>query len=339
MTTPQPLAQEVAARAATMAQKTGMRLLGVVENMTLRCVRHRRRRAARGRARRSAARARPARRTRCARRATTACRSSSATRTASRRRRSSRSPRHDRREPHGRLHAHAAARLVTSSGRGILRPRPHADPAFVGARARAVVSAARGDLAPRPGARPRSGRCSSPPAARAPSGSRRGRGRDARAGGLPVAELRRSSTMRWSLCCDRSSTPSRSGSREQHRERGEPAFIVSATLQEIVERLAHDLGFDGAIGSTCEIVDGVYTGRSLRAAHGEAKAEAIRELAAARGFDLAVVDRVLRLRERCAVPGSGRSSGRREPGPAAPPDRPGAWLAGARLPRAVRAAA
>jgi ATP-binding protein involved in chromosome partitioning len=34
VTTPQPLAQEVAARAAVMAQKTNMRLLGVVENMS-----------------------------------------------------------------------------------------------------------------------------------------------------------------------------------------------------------------------------------------------------------------------------------------------------------------
>src|SRR5215210_5356291 len=34
VTTPQPLAQEVAVRAAVMAQKTGMRLLGVVENMS-----------------------------------------------------------------------------------------------------------------------------------------------------------------------------------------------------------------------------------------------------------------------------------------------------------------
>jgi ATP-binding protein involved in chromosome partitioning len=34
VTTPQPLAQEVAVRAAQMAQKTGMRVLGVVENMT-----------------------------------------------------------------------------------------------------------------------------------------------------------------------------------------------------------------------------------------------------------------------------------------------------------------
>ncbi len=34
VTTPQPAAQEVASRAATMAQKTSMRLVGVIENMT-----------------------------------------------------------------------------------------------------------------------------------------------------------------------------------------------------------------------------------------------------------------------------------------------------------------
>lgn len=34
VTTPQPLAQEVASRAAVMAQKTGQKLIGVVENMT-----------------------------------------------------------------------------------------------------------------------------------------------------------------------------------------------------------------------------------------------------------------------------------------------------------------
>jgi HAD superfamily hydrolase (TIGR01490 family) len=73
---------------------------------------------------------------------------------------------------------------------------------------------------------------------------------------------------------------------ERHHERGEKVYIVSATLQEIVEHIADDLGFDGAIGSTCEIVDGVYTGRSLRAAHGEGKAEAVRELAAEEGLDL-----------------------------------------------------
>jgi HAD superfamily hydrolase (TIGR01490 family) len=73
---------------------------------------------------------------------------------------------------------------------------------------------------------------------------------------------------------------------EQHRARGERVYIVSATLQEIVQHIADDLGFDGAIGSTCEIVDGVYTGRTLRAAHGVGKAAALRELAAAEGLDL-----------------------------------------------------
>jgi len=34
VTTPQPAAQQVAVRAAVMAQKTGMRVVGVVENMS-----------------------------------------------------------------------------------------------------------------------------------------------------------------------------------------------------------------------------------------------------------------------------------------------------------------
>ncbi len=74
---------------------------------------------------------------------------------------------------------------------------------------------------------------------------------------------------------------------QQHRARGERVYIVSATLQEIVQHIADDLGFDGAVGSTCEIVGGVYTGRPLRAAHGEGKARAVRELARAEGIDLA----------------------------------------------------
>jgi len=73
---------------------------------------------------------------------------------------------------------------------------------------------------------------------------------------------------------------------QHHRARGERVYIVSATLQEIVEHIADDLGFDGAIGSTCEIVDGRYTGRSLRAAHGEGKARALRHLAGVDGLDL-----------------------------------------------------
>jgi HAD superfamily hydrolase (TIGR01490 family) len=35
---------------------------------------------------------------------------------------------------------------------------------------------------------------------------------------------------------------------QHHRNRGEPVYIVSATLQEIVQVIADDLGFDGALG-------------------------------------------------------------------------------------------
>jgi HAD superfamily hydrolase (TIGR01490 family) len=73
---------------------------------------------------------------------------------------------------------------------------------------------------------------------------------------------------------------------EQHRERGEPVYIVSATLQEIVEAIAEELGFDGALGTVCEVRDGAYTGRAIRALHAENKAECVRELAASHGYDL-----------------------------------------------------
>jgi HAD superfamily hydrolase (TIGR01490 family) len=74
---------------------------------------------------------------------------------------------------------------------------------------------------------------------------------------------------------------------ERHRSRGEPAYVVSATLQEVVETIAADLGFDGALGTICEVgADGKYTGRALRALHADAKADALRELARVEGFDL-----------------------------------------------------
>jgi HAD superfamily hydrolase (TIGR01490 family) len=74
---------------------------------------------------------------------------------------------------------------------------------------------------------------------------------------------------------------------EEHHERGERVYIVSATLQEIVDAIAEDRGFDGALGTVCEVRDGRYTGRALRALHAEAKAEALREVAQDEGFDLA----------------------------------------------------
>jgi HAD superfamily hydrolase (TIGR01490 family) len=73
----------------------------------------------------------------------------------------------------------------------------------------------------------------------------------------------------------------------EHQARGEPVYIVSAALQEIVDELARDLSFDGAIGTVAEVRDGAYTGRTLQARHADAKADAVRELAARERLDLA----------------------------------------------------
>jgi HAD superfamily hydrolase (TIGR01490 family) len=73
----------------------------------------------------------------------------------------------------------------------------------------------------------------------------------------------------------------------RHRASGEKSFVVSAALQEIVDALVAELGFDGGLGSTAEVVDGCYTGRLDRRLDGPAKAEALATLAAEEGIDLA----------------------------------------------------
>ncbi len=73
----------------------------------------------------------------------------------------------------------------------------------------------------------------------------------------------------------------------RHRERGEKSFVVSAALQEIVDALVTELGFDGGLGSAAEVVDGRYTGRLARRLDGRAKADALATLAAEEGIDLA----------------------------------------------------
>jgi phosphoserine phosphatase len=56
----------------------------------------------------------------------------------------------------------------------------------------------------------------------------------------------------------------------------------------MAEMLAHVLGFDGALGARSEVVDGRYTGRAAGPfTYREGKAEAMRQLAATEGIDLA----------------------------------------------------
>ena len=75
----------------------------------------------------------------------------------------------------------------------------------------------------------------------------------------------------------------------EHQDHGRPAYIVTAASQELAEILAQVLALDGAIGSALsEVVDGVYTGRPVGLfVYRSGKAEAIRELAAREGIDLA----------------------------------------------------
>ena len=61
-----------------------------------------------------------------------------------------------------------------------------------------------------------------------------------------------------------------------------PAAIAACPSVTEVTRF----GFDGALGTICEVREGRYTGRALRALHAEAKAECVRALAESEGFDL-----------------------------------------------------
>jgi HAD superfamily hydrolase (TIGR01490 family) len=74
----------------------------------------------------------------------------------------------------------------------------------------------------------------------------------------------------------------------RHQDAGRPVYIVTAASQEIAELLAHVLVFDGGIGARSEVRDGVYTGRPDGPfTYREGKAEAIRDVAAREGLDLA----------------------------------------------------
>jgi HAD superfamily hydrolase (TIGR01490 family) len=75
---------------------------------------------------------------------------------------------------------------------------------------------------------------------------------------------------------------------QMHLDVGQQVWLVTATPVEVAGVIAARLGLTGALGTTAEHVDGVYTGR-LRGEllHGPAKAEAVRALAHEHGLDLA----------------------------------------------------
>lgn len=75
---------------------------------------------------------------------------------------------------------------------------------------------------------------------------------------------------------------------QAHISMGQEVWLVTASPNELADKLAKRVGLTGGIGTRAEVVDGIYTGRlDGSPLHGAAKADAVRALAAERGINLA----------------------------------------------------
>jgi HAD superfamily hydrolase (TIGR01490 family) len=74
---------------------------------------------------------------------------------------------------------------------------------------------------------------------------------------------------------------------EEHRLAGREIVIVSSSGADVVEPIGAMLGADRVVATRMVAVDGRYTGEIEFYAYGENKAVAVREVAAAGGYDLA----------------------------------------------------
>lgn len=74
---------------------------------------------------------------------------------------------------------------------------------------------------------------------------------------------------------------------QMHLDAGQRVWLVTATPVELAQIIARRLGLTGALGTVAESTNGVYTGRLVgEMLHGQAKAHAVRALAASEGLDL-----------------------------------------------------
>jgi HAD superfamily hydrolase (TIGR01490 family) len=74
---------------------------------------------------------------------------------------------------------------------------------------------------------------------------------------------------------------------QRHLDAGQRVWLVTATPVELAQIIGRRLGLTGALGTVAETEDGVYTGRLFgEMLHGQAKAAAVRALAAREGLDL-----------------------------------------------------
>ena len=87
---------------------------------------------------------------------------------------------------------------------------------------------------------------------------------------------------------------------EEHKAAGRDVVIVSSSGEELVAPIAAMLGADHMVATRMVVEDGRYTGEIANYVYGPAKAEAIRELALARGYDLEHVLCLFGFGNRCA---------------------------------------
>ena len=74
---------------------------------------------------------------------------------------------------------------------------------------------------------------------------------------------------------------------QRHLDAGQRVWLVTATPVELAQIIGRRLGLTGALGTVAEQEDGIYTGRLFgELLHGQAKAAAVRALAAREGLDL-----------------------------------------------------
>lgn len=72
-----------------------------------------------------------------------------------------------------------------------------------------------------------------------------------------------------------------------HRSAGHDVIIISASASQLVSLIGQELGITDIVATELEIVDGKFTGEILTYLKGNAKADAMRRLAEARGYDMA----------------------------------------------------
>lgn len=73
---------------------------------------------------------------------------------------------------------------------------------------------------------------------------------------------------------------------QEHQAAGHDVIIISASADILVEPIAAELGVDTVVATELEVVDGKLTGTILRYLKGDAKAEAVANVAREHGYDL-----------------------------------------------------